>query len=308
MAGIITTGNHPKALWPGINAWFGVSYKERPVECTMVFDEESSEKAYEEDVEASGFGLAPVKQEGTAVSYDSHTQGYTKRYTHVAYALGYIVTKEELADNLYEKVSKSRARSLAFSMRQTKEVIGANIFNNGFDTNYTGGDGKPLFSATHTSLNGSWSNLIAVAADLSEASLEDQFINIMNATNSRGLKIALTPRKLIVPPNEAFNATRIVKSELQNDTANNAINAIRSMGLLPEGVMVWHYLSDTDAWFVKTDCPEGLKYMSRAALEFTRRRLRHRKREGEGLRALFASVGPIPVLCGEVLGLDQLKI
>jgi hypothetical protein len=199
MPGIITTGNHPKALWPGINAWFGVSYKERPIECTMVFDEESSEKAYEEDVEASGFGLAPIKQEGSAVSYDSQTQGYTKRYTHVAYALGYIVTKEERADNLYEKVSKSRARSLAFSMRQTKEVIGANVFNNGFDTNYTGGDGKPLFSATHTSLNGSWSNLIAVAADLSEASLEDQFINIMNATNSRGLKIALTPQKLIVP-------------------------------------------------------------------------------------------------------------
>lgn len=270
MAGVITTGNHPKALWPGINAWFGLSYKERPIECTMVFDEESSTKAYEEDVEASGFGLAPIKLQGGGVSYDSHTQGFTNRYTHVAYALGYIVTKEELADNLYEKLSKSRARSLAFSMRQTKEVVAANVFNNGFDTNYPVGDAAAAFSAAHTSLNGSWSNLIAVAADLSEASLEDQIINIGNATNSRGLKIALTPRKLIVPINEAFNATRIVKSDLQNDSANNAINAIRSMGLLPEGVMIWHYLTDTDAWFIKTDCPDGIKHFSRQAMEFTK--------------------------------------
>lgn len=270
MAGVITTGNHPKALWPGINAWFGLSYEEYPIEYAKVFDEETSDKAYEEDVEASGFGLAPVKLEGQGVSYDSHTQGYTKRYTHVAYGLGYIVTKEELADNLYEKVSKSRARSLAFSMRQTKEVVHANVFNNGFDTNYAGGDGLPLFSASHTSLNGTWSNILAVAADLSEASLEDQMINIMNATNARGLRIALTPQMLVVPVNEAFNAQRIVKSSLQNDTANNAINAIKSMGLLPKGVMPWHYLTDTDAWFVKTDAPEGVKTFKRAALEFTK--------------------------------------
>lgn len=270
MAGVITTGNHPKALWPGINAWFGVSYKEYPQEFSQVFDETSSNQAYEEDVEASGFGLAPVKLQGQGVSYDSHTQGYTTRYTHVAYALGYIVTKEELADNLYEKVSKSRARSLAFSMRQTKEVVFANIFNNGFDTNYAGGDGLPLFSASHTSLNGTWSNILSVAADLSEASLEDQLVNISLATNSRGLRIALTGQKLIVPPQEVFNATRIVKSTLQNDTANNAVNAVKAMGLLPGGIVPWHYLTDPDAWFIKTDAPEGLKYFNRQAIEFTK--------------------------------------
>lgn len=270
MAGVITTGNHPKALWPGINAWFGVSYKEYPLEFSQVFDETSSNQAYEEDVEASGFGLAPIKLQGQGVSYDSHTQGYTTRYTHVAYALGYIVTKEELADNLYEKVSKSRARSLAFSMRQTKEVVFANIFNNGFDTNYAGGDTLPLFSASHTSLNGTWSNILSVAADLSEASLEDQLVNISLATNSRGLRIALTGQKLIVPPQEVFNATRIVKSTLQNDTANNAVNAVKAMGLLPGGVMPWHYLTDSDAWFIKTDAPEGLKFFNRQGIEFTK--------------------------------------
>lgn len=270
MAGTITTGNHPKALWPGVNAWFGISYKERPLECMMVFDEENSDKNYEEDVEATSFGLAPVKSEGGAVSYDSHSQGYTKRYTHIAYGLGYIVTKEELDDNQYDKLSRSRARSLAFSMRQTKEVVCANILNRATDTNYTGGDGKPLLSTTHPSVAGDWSNRLSVAADLSEASIEDLAIQIMNATNSRGLKIALTPQQLIVPPNEAFNATRIVKSELQNDTSNNAINAIRSMGLFPKGVMVYHYLTDVDQWFVKTDAPDGLKFFKRKALEFTK--------------------------------------
>lgn len=270
MSGVITTGNHPKALWPGVAAWFGTSYREYPLECEMVFDRDSSSKNYEEDVEITGFGLAPVKTEGSSVSYDSHSQGYTKRYTHVAYALGYIVTREELDDNLYEKVSRSRSKSLAFSMRQTKETVGANIFNRAFNSSFTGGDGKELLATDHPSLAGDWSNELAVAADLSEASLEDLLIQIMNAENSRGLKIALTGRKLIVPPNLAFDATRIVKSQLQNDTANNAINAIRAMGLLPEGVMVYHYLTDTDAWFIKTDCPEGLKLYQRTPIEFTR--------------------------------------
>lgn len=266
----ITTGNHPKALWPGVNAWFGVSYKERELEGMMVFDEESSSLNYEEDVETTGFGLAPQKGEGQSTSYDSHSQGVTKRYTHVAYSLGYIVTKEELDDNQYEKVSKSRARSLAFSMRQTKEVVCSNVFNRGFDSNYTGGDGKELLATDHPSLAGNQSNELAVAADLSEASLEDIIIQISLATNARGLKIALTPQQLIVPANLSFEATRIVKSNLQNDTANNAINAIKSMGLLPKGVMVYHYLTDTDAWFVKTDAPDGLKFFKRKAIEFTK--------------------------------------
>lgn len=268
MAGVITTGNHPKALWPGIRKWFGRTYDEFPVECTMVFDTDSSDKAYEEDVEVTGFGLAPIKAEGASVSFDSETQGYTKRYMHVAYALGYIVTKEELDDNLYEIVSKRRSRALAFSMRQTKEVVGANILNRATDSNYTGGDGKELLATDHPSLAGNWSNELTTAADLSEASLEDIMIQIATATNARGLRIALMGQQLIVPPNLAFEAERIVKSNLQNDTANNAINAMKSKGLLPKGVMTYHYLTDTDQWFVKTNCPSGLQMLTRKALEF----------------------------------------
>lgn len=268
MSGVITTGNHPKALWPGIRKWFGRMYDEFPVEYSQVFDMDSSDKAYEEDVEVTGFGLAPIKAEGQSLSYDSESQGYTKRYTHVAYSLGYIVTKEELADNQYEVVSKRRSRALAFSMRQTKEVVHANVFNRAFDSNYAGGDGKELLATDHPSLAGSWSNELAVAADLSEASLEDIMIQIAMATNSRGLRIALTGQQLIVPPQESFNAERITKSTLQNDTANNAVNAIRSKGLLPKGVMTYHYLTDADAWFVKTNCPSGLVGLTRQAIEF----------------------------------------
>lgn len=265
---VITTGNHPKALWPGVKEWFGRSYDEFPVECTMVFDTETSRKHREEDVEVTGFGLASVKAEGNAVSYDSESQGYTKTYTHVAYASGFIVTREERDDNLYEIVGKRRARALGFSMRQTKEVVAANVLNRATDSNYTGGDGKELLATDHPSLAGNWSNELAVAADLSEASLEDILIQIAQATNSRGLRIALQGRKLIVPPQLSFEAERIVKSTLQNDTANNAVNAMRSMGMLPEGVMTYHYLTDPDQWFVKTNCPAGLQMIMRTPVEF----------------------------------------
>ena len=268
MVGIITTGNHPKALWPGVKAWFGISYNERAPQWSQVFDEATSDKAYEDDVEATSFGYAPQKTEGGAISYDSHSQGYTARYVNKAYALGYIVTREERDDNQYQKLASSRAKSLAMSMRQTKEVVAANIFNNGFDTNYTGGDAKPLFSTTHPSVNGNWSNKLATDADLSEASIEDMLINIRTMVNSRGLRIGQLGRKLIVPPQEAFNAQRILKSDLQNDTANNAINAIRSMGLLPDGYMIWDYLTDTDAWFIKTDVQDGLRFFTRVPVEF----------------------------------------
>lgn len=269
MAGVITTGNHPKALWPGVRKWFGRSYDQYPLECAMVFDSDTSNKAYEEDVEVTGFGLAPVKAQGNAVSYDSESQGYTKRYTHVAYALGFIVTKEELADNLYEIVGKRRAQALGFSMRQTKEVVAANILNRATESAYAGGDGKELLATDHPSIAGDWSNELAVAADLSEASLEDLLIQIRGATNSRGLQIAIKGQKLIVPPELSFEAERIVKSTLQNNTANNAVNAVRSMGLLPEGVMTYDYLTDADQWFVKTNCPAGLMNIKRSALEFS---------------------------------------
>ena len=264
----ITTGSHPKALWPGIHAWFGSSYKENPTEYTEIFKVDTSEKNYEEDVMITGFGLAPVKNEGATYSYDSESQGFTKRYKHVAYGLGYIVTREELADNLYEKVSKQRSKRLAFSMRQTRETVGANILNRAFNSSYTGGDSVELLSTAHTTLSGNQANELSVAADLSEASLEDLLIIVADAKNDRGLKIALRGMKLIVPTAELFEACRILNSTLRVGSANNDVNAIKNLGLLPEGYVVNHYLTDTDAWFVKTDAPNGLMWFDREAVEF----------------------------------------
>lgn len=263
---VITTGNHPKALWPGVNAWFGRQYDEHKVEYTDLFETNTSRKAYEEDVQVTGFGLVPVKPEGQATVYDSETQGFTKRYTHVAYSSGFIVTHEEMADNLYEVVGKRRSRALAFSFRQTKENVGANVYNRGFNSAYKGGDGKELFATDHPTKAGTFSNELAVAADLSEASLEDLCIQIMQATNDRGLKISLMPKCLIVPPQLVFEAERITKSTLQNDTANNAINTMR--GKFPDGVKVNHYLNDADAFFIRTNCPDGMKVFNREILPF----------------------------------------
>lgn len=269
MAGVITTGNHPKALWPGIKAWYGRNYDEHDEEWSKCFTIEGSEKNYEEDVEATGFGLAPVKSQGSSVQYDSETQGDVSRYTHVAYALGYIVTREELDDNLYEMVSKRRAQALAFSMRQTKENVHANIFNRAFNSSYTGGDGKELLATDHPTKDGTQSNELSTAADLSEASLEDLIIQIMGAKNSRGLKISLMPKALLVPRQLWFEANRIMKSTLQNDTANNAVNVLKATNAIPEGVYVNHYFTDADAWFVKTNAPRGLMHFDRVANEFS---------------------------------------
>lgn len=269
MAGVITTGNHPKALWPGVKAWWGRQYDEHQEEFVDLFDADTSTKNYEEDVQVTGFGMAPVKAEGASVQYDSETQGITSRYTHVAYALGYIVTREELDDNMYEVVSKRRAQALAFSMRQTKETVAANVYNRAFTAAYSGGDGKELLATDHPTLSGDQSNELATAADFSEASLEDLIIQIMGATNERGLKISLMPRCLIVPRQTWFEANRVLKSTLQNDTANNAINALKATNALPEGIKVNHYLSDQDAWFVRTNAPRGMLHYQRTPIEFT---------------------------------------
>ena len=269
MAGVIGTGNHPKALWPGVAAWWGAKYNEYPVEYTQIFDVKTSDKNYEEDVQTSGFGLVPVKDEGGATQYDSHSQGYVSRYVNVAYGMGYIVTKEELADNLYREVSMGRSESLAFSLRQTEENVGANVLNRAHTNGYTGGDGSILCVTTHSDFLGSWSNTLSTPADLSEASLEDLSIQVMQALNPRGLKISLLPKRLIVPVNLTFEVERVLKSALQNDTANNAINALRSKGIIPE-VAVNHYLTDTDAFFIKTNAPRGLTWYDRASAEFTK--------------------------------------
>jgi phage major head subunit gpT-like protein len=264
MAGVITTGNHPKALWPGMHAFFGASYKEHPEEFREIFSVEKSSKNYEEDAALTGFGLAPTKTEAGAISYDSETQGFTKRYTHVVYGLGITVSEEEIEDNQYEIVSRKRIKRLAFSMRQTKEIVSANVLNRATTTGYNGGDGGVLLSTAHTSTNGNWSNTLSTAADLSEASLEDLVIQIGQAVNDRGLNIALKPTKLIIPINLMFDAKRILKSELQSSSASNDINAIKGMF----DFTVNHYLTDTDAWFLKTDAPNGLTMFDRRALSY----------------------------------------
>jgi hypothetical protein len=264
----ITTGTHPKALWPGIKEWWGRSYSEHPEEYVDLFDKETSDKAYEEDVEITGFGLAPVKPQGTAINYDVESQGSVTRYTHVAYALGYVVTFEELRDDLYEVVSKRRAKQLAFSMRQTKENVGANVFNRGFSSSYTGGDGVALFSASHPTVAGNQSNLLTTAADLSEAAIEDLTIQVMQAQNAKGLRISLMPQSLHVPVQLFYEANRILKSVLQNDSSNNAINVLKATNVFPKGIKMNHYFTSATAWFIRTNAPAGLKMYERDAIMF----------------------------------------
>ena len=269
MAGIITTASHPKALWPGIKAWWGQVYDEHPEEYSKLFDSDTSRQNYEEDVQLTGFGLAPVKPEGSGVAYDSEIQGFTTRYTHVAYALGYIVTKEELDDNLYEQVSRRRAAALAMSFRQTKENIGANIYNRAFNGTYLGGDGVSLCSTAHPNTSGgTFANTPTVAADLSEASLEDALTALMGFQNDRGLLINVMPRSLIVARQNWWNANRILKSAYTPSTANNAVNVLVATNALPEGIVMNHYLTSPNAWFVRTNIQNGLKYYSRVGIQF----------------------------------------
>lgn len=270
MAGVITTGNHPKALWPGIQAWFGLKYDQHKQYCDMMFDITDSSKAYEENVESTGFGLAPIKSEGSSVEYDSTTQGPTTRYTPNVYSLGYIVTEEELEDNQYEQLAKGRSEALAFSMYTTKQIVASNIFNRAFNSSYVGGNGVEMISTAQVTDDGTQSNRLAVDADLSEASLEDMLVQISQAKNGRGLEIDLRGEMLIVAPANMFEAQRILKSTLQSGTANNDVNAIKDMGLLPKGFIHNPYLTDADAWFVRTNAPSGLKGFRRRGLTFTR--------------------------------------
>ena len=269
MAGVITTGNHPKALWPGVREFFGTKYKEKPLQYPMIFDIRSSEKNREEDVAVTGFGLAPVKTEGGATSYDSDSQEYTKTYQHIAYSLGFIVTREELDDNQYKNRAFRRSAGLAFSMRQTQEIIAANILDRAGTAAYPGGDGKELLATDHPSVSGNQSNELATAADFSEAALEDIMIQIRQAKDSRGKQIGLKPMKLIVPAQLMFEAHRVTKSPLRSGTTDNDANAVRDMGLLPGGVVVNDYLSDTDQWFVQTDAPNGMVWFNRVAVELS---------------------------------------
>jgi len=269
MAGIITTASHPKALWPGIKAWWGQVYDEHPEEYSKLFDSDTSSQNYEEDVQLTGFGLAPRKSEGSGVQYDSEIQGFTTRYTHVAYALGYIVTKEELDDNLYEQVSRRRAAALAMSFRQTKENVAANVYNRGFNGTYTGGDGVALCSTAHPNVSGgTFANKPLVDADLSEASLEDAMIAVMGFQNDRGLLINVMPKSLVVARQNWYNANRILKSVYTPSSANNAVNVLVATNALPEGIVMNHYLTSPNAWFLRTNIQNGMKYYSRVGIQF----------------------------------------
>lgn len=268
MAGVINTSSHPKALWPGVKAWWGKTYNDFQTEYTELFDVQSSDKAYEEIVQIIGFGVVPVKAQGASITYDSEVQGPVTRFTHVAYASGYIVTHEELADNLYTEVSNTRASALARSFRQTKERVAAGVYNRATTSGYVGGDGVVLLSTAHPNTSGgTFSNKLAVDADLSEAALEDLTIQIMQATDDRGLTINLMPKSLIVAPANFYNAHRILDTPYQVDTANNNINVLKANGVIPK-LVVNHYLTDSDAWFIRTDCPNGMLFFDREPIRF----------------------------------------
>lgn len=223
---------------------------------------------YEEDVEDVGFGLLSTKNEAGGIDYDTAQQGATSRYLNITYGLGWQVTMEELQDNQYEKLSFKRTSRLARSTRETEETIHWNIFNRAFNSSFTGGDGVQMIVATHPTASGNQSNLLTTAADISEASIEDLCIQIMGSVDSRGLKFMNKPMRLIVSKEQMFEANRIVKSVLQNDTAMNAVNVIRMLNIFPKGILTSVYLTDTDAWFIQTDCPEGLTHYNRMPWTF----------------------------------------
>lgn len=268
MSGVINSSNFAKALWPGVNAWYGKAYDEYPVEYTKLFETHKSRKAFEEDVGITSFGLANIKGEGAPIQYDAERQTFVTRYSHVVYALGFAITREAFEDDQYDIVGQKKAQGLAFSMRQTKEIVAANVYNRAFNSSYTGGDGVSLLNASHPMFaGGTFSNILATASDLSEAALEQACINIADFTNDRGLKIAVRPKSLIIPKELMFEASRILKAEKRPGSDSNDPNVLKMMGLIPE-VIVNHYLTDTDAWFIRTDVQDGLKYWERRADEF----------------------------------------
>ena len=257
-----------KELEPGLNALFGLEYDRYDNEHAEIFETESSDRAFEEEVMLSGFGAAPVKGEGQAVSFDISNEAYTARYTHETIALAFAITEEAVEDNLYDRLSSRYTRALARSMANTKQVKAAAILNNAFDSTVTYGDGKELCATDHPTVGGgNFRNELTTAADLNETSLEQSLIDIAAFIDERGLKIALQGRKLIIPSALQFVAERLMASNLRPATADNDINAIRSMGMLPEGYVVNHFLTDTDAFFIKTDAPNGFKHFERSPIK-----------------------------------------
>ena len=257
-----------KELEPGLNALFGLEYSRYENEHAEIFMTETSDRAFEEEVMLSGFGSAEVKQEGAPVVFDQANEAYTARYTHETIALAFAITEEAIEDNLYDRLASRYTRALARSMANTKQVKAAAVLNNGFDTNYKGGDGVQLLANNHPLANGgTFSNILATAADLNETSLEQSLIDIAGFVDERGLKIALQGRKLVIPKEQQFTAERVLRSPLRVGTADNDINAIKNMGMIPEGYRVNHFLTDTDAFFILTDAPNGLKQFVRSPIK-----------------------------------------
>ena len=291
-----------KELEPGLNALFGLEYKGYENQHAEIFDTENSDRAFEEEVMMSGFGSASVKPEGTSVNFDSATESFTARYSHETVGLAFQITEEAVEDNLYDKISTRYTKALARSMAHTKQVKAANILNNGFSSSFTGGDGVELFSSAHPTSSGNQRNELAVASDLNETSLEQAMIDIAAFADDRGLKVAAKARKLIIPSALQFTAERLMKSSGRTGTSDNDINAISSMGMIPEGYAVNNYLTDTDAFFIKTDVPNGLKHFQRSPIatsmegDFETGNMKYKARERYSFgfsdwRGMFASEG-----------------
>jgi hypothetical protein len=257
-----------KELLPGLNALFGMEYARYGEEHKEIYETETSERSFEEETKLSGFSAAPVKNEGSAIAYDNAQEAWTTRYNHETIALGFSITEEAIEDNLYDSLSARYTKSLARAMAYTKQVKAAAVLNNGFSSSYPGGDGVALFSTAHPLVSGGTnSNTPSTQSDLNETSLEAAVIQIAAWTDERGLLIAAKPVKLIVPPNLMFVAKRLLDTELRVSTADNDINAIKQMGAIPGGYTVNHFLTDTNAWFLTTDVPNGLKHFVRTPLQ-----------------------------------------
>ena len=291
-----------KELEPGLNALFGLEYKNYTDEHTQIFDIENSDRAFEEEVMLSGFGNAEVKPEGSSVNYDDAKETFTARYTHETLALAFSITEEAIEDNLYDRLASRYTKALARSMANAKQVKAANVLNNAFSSSFTGGDGVELCSAVHPIVAGTFKNELSTAADLNETSLEQSLIDIAGMTDERGLKIAAKGVKMIIPSELQFTAERLMKSQGRVATADNDINAIANMGMIPQGYVVNHYLTDTDAFFIKTDCPDGFKHFERSPMstalegDFDTGNMRYKARERysfgySNFRAVYGSQG-----------------
>ena len=291
-----------KELEPGLNALFGLEYKRYDNEHAEIYDVENSDRAFEEEVMLSGFGNAQVKGEGAGVSFDDAQETFTARYSHETVALAFAITEEAIEDNLYDRLASRYTKALARSMANTKQVKAASVLNNAFNANFKGGDGKALLADDHPTLAGSFKNELSTSADLNETSLEQSMIDIAKMTDERGLKIAARGLKMIIPSELQFTAERLMKSQGRVGTADNDINAINSMGMVPQGYVVNHFLTDSDAFFIKTDVPNGLKMFVRAPIktamegDFDTGNVRYKARERYSFgfsdpRGLFGSPG-----------------